>query len=158
MATTNSTVYAKQINPTMANRLTSPQSLSLNNRTFEFVYTMLGTETAGDVINLVKLPLGAIVDPTLSTVVNDGAATTLTIDVGDDDVLGVGTAADADRYCDGISVASAGITRFDSIASAARLTPYALGGDAAITLTWATVGTPVAAKKLTFRIVYRIEA
>jgi hypothetical protein len=158
MATTNSTIYAKQINPTMANRLTSPQALSLNVRLFEFVYTMLGTETAADIINLVKLPLGAIIVPGLSSVTTDGIATTATIDVGDDDVLGVGAAADPDRYADGLNVAAAGVDLFDANACAARLTPYALGADAVITLTWATMDTPVAGRKLTFRIAYRIEA
>lgn len=158
MATTNSTVYAKQINPTMANRIADPNQTQTPVRFFEYTHTMLGTEAAADVLNLVKLPLGAIIDPTLSTMVNDGAATTATVDIGDDDTAGVGAAADGDRYCDGVSVAAAGIVRFDSIASAARLTPYALGADSIITLTWATMNTPVAGKKLTIRIAYRIQA
>lgn len=158
MATVNSTVYAKQINPTMANRITEPNSLQTPLRFFEYVHTMVGTEAAGDILNLVKLPKGAIIDPTHSTVVNDGIATTATIDIGDDDTAGVGAAADADRYADGLDVAAAGIDRFSDIAAAARLTPYALGADSIIQLTWATMNTPVAGKKLTVRIGYRVQA
>lgn len=156
MATSNSTLYAKQIDPTMGNRAT-PKQLCAKLFFAVIQYTMLGTEAAADVINLVKLPQGAEIDPTESTVVSDGVATTATIDIGDDDTAGVGAAADADRYADGLDVAAAGIDRFSDIAAAARLTPYALGADSIIKLTFATMDTPVAGKKLTFRIAYRLE-
>jgi hypothetical protein len=116
--------------------------------------TMLGTEAAADTVKLVKLPKGAMVDPTFSTIVNEALATTATIDIGDDDTAGVGAAADADRYADGLDVAAAGIDRFDSIAAAARLTPYVLGAESWIILTWATMNTPVAGRKATIRLAY----
>lgn len=117
-------------------------------------YTMLGTEAAEDKVRIVKLSERSMVDPTFCTVVSDGIATTATLDVGDDDVLGVGAAADVDRYADGLDVAAAGIDKFDSIAAAARLTPYVLGSEAWIEATFATLVTPVAGKKLVFRIGY----
>lgn len=156
MATFNSTIYAKQILPTLGNRMQSPLFL-LPVRVVEVIYTMLGTEAAGDVINIVKLPQGAIIDPSLSSVTTDGIAGTATLDVGDNDTAGVGAAADVDRYADGLDVAAAGVDKFDSIANASRLTPYALGADSIVTGTLVTLVTPVAARKLTFRIAYRIE-
>ena len=157
MPTFNSSIYAKQILPTLGNRLQAP-TFTLNVRTVEVIYTMLATEVAGDVINIVRLPQGAIIDPTLSSIVTDGIAGTATIDVGDDDVLGVGAAADVDRYADGLDVAAAGVDLFTANSAAARLTPYALGADSIIRATLVTLVTPVAARKLTFRIAYRIEA
>lgn len=154
--TRNSTTYAKQIDPTLGNRI-APRLL--NSKTFfaDLLYTMLGTEAQGDFINLLKLPEGAVIDPTLSSVVSDGIATTATLDIGDDDVLGVGTTADADRYADGLDVAAAGIDLFSANACAARLTPYALGADSLIICEFKTLVTPVAGKKLLFRIAYRME-
>jgi hypothetical protein len=157
MATTNSTVYAKQISPTMGNRIAGIVQTAAPVRIFEYVHTMVGTEAAGDILNLIKLPQGAIIDPSLSSVVSNGIATTATIDIGDDDTAGVGAAADADRYADGLDVAAAGVDKFDSIAAAARLTPYALGADSIIQLTWATMNTPVAGTKLTVRLAYRVQ-
>ena len=43
-------------------------------------------------------------------------------------------------------------------ACAARLTPYSLGADSVIRLLWATMNTPVAGKKLTIRLAYRVQA
>jgi len=153
MATFNSDVYAKQANPIMGNR--NPGIIE--NGALRFLvakYIMLGTEVAGDKINIGRLPQGSIVDPSHSTVVTDGIAGTATLDVGDNDVLGVGSVADVDRYADGLNVAGAGATRFDSIAAAARLTPYALGEDSIIIGTLVTLVTPVAGRILTFRIGY----
>lgn len=118
------------------------------------VVTMAGTEAANDTVKLIKLPKRAMIDPTASTVVSEGVATTATIDIGDDDVLGVGAVVDPDRYAAALDVAAAGVDRFDSIAAAARLTPYILGSESWIILTWKTMNTPVAAKKLIVRLGY----
>lgn len=158
MATKNSTVYAKQIDPTLGNRIIGPNQLQTPVRVFEYTHTMVGDEAANDILNLVKLPQGAIIDPSLSSVVSEGIATAATIDIGDDDTAGVGAAADADRYADGLDVAAAGVDKFDANACAARLTPYALGADSVIKLTWASMTTPVADKKLTIRLAYRVQA
>lgn len=155
MPTGNSAIYAKQLDPTLGNRLV-PRELCSKTFFADIAYTMLGTEAQGDFLNLCKLPQGAVIDPTLSSVVGDGVATTCTIDIGDDDVLGVGAAADADRYADGLDVAAAGVDQFDANACAARLVPYALGADSIIVMEWKTLATPVAGKKLLFRIAYRL--
>jgi hypothetical protein len=153
MATFNSDIYAKQANPILGNRNAGIRETG-RLLFLTATYTMVGTEAAGDKINIGKLPQGCIIDPSHSTVVGDAIATTATLDVGDDDVAGVGAAADVDRYADGLDVAAAGVDRFDSIAAAARLTPYVLGTDSIIIGTLVTLDTPVAGKKLTFRIGY----
>jgi len=61
---------------------------------------------ANDVINLIRLPDGAMVLPQLSKIIttgdpNDGA---FVVDIGD--------AADVDRYCDGADLAAVGIDEF----------------------------------------------
>ena len=153
MATENTDQAALQENPEIGSRA---QGLKISGLLLiaTSTYTMLGTEAAGDKINIVRLPMRAMVDPTHSTVVSDGIATTATLDVGDDDVLGVGAAADVDRYADGLDVAAAGIDKFDANACAARLTPYVLGSEAWIIGTLVTLVTPVAGKKLVFRVGY----
>ena len=150
MPTFNSTVYAKQLDPKMGNRVV-PTLLCARVQFAEIAYTMLGTEAAADVINLCKLPEGAKIVPGLSNVTGDGIATTATMDIGDTDDT---TAADVDRYADGLDVAAAGTDLFSAIAGVAQLTPYALQKDAIITATFATLNTPVAGKKLLFRIAY----
>ena len=119
-------------------------------------YTFDGTEAASDKVRLLKLPAGSIILPHMSLVTGDGIATTATVDIGDDDVAGVGAAVDADRYADGLDVAAAGIDLFSALATTtgARLTPYALGADSWIEATFATLVTPVAGKKLKFIITY----
>lgn len=153
MATENTDQAALQENPEIGSRA---QGLKISGLLLiaTSTYTMLGTEAAGDKINIVRLPMRAMVDPTHSTVVSDGIATTATLDVGDDDVLGVGAAADVDRYADGLDVAAAGIDKFDANACAARLTPYVLGSEAWLIGTLVTLVTPVAGKKLVFRVGY----
>jgi len=156
MATSNTTIYGKQIDPTMGNRLT-PRELCSKTFFADIPYTILGTEAQGDFLNLIKLPQAAVIDPTLSSVVTDGIATTATLDIGDDDDEGVGAATDADRYADGLDVAAAGVDLFSANAAAARLVPYKLSKDSIIKLEFKTLVTPVAGKKLLIRLAYRIE-
>lgn len=152
---TSSDIAAKQLDPKLGNRNQGLKQTAIV-LFATAIYTMLGTEAAADSFKIVKLPPRAMVDPTLSTVTSEGVATTCTLDIGDDDVLGVGAAADVDRYADGLDVAAAGIDKFDSIIAAARLTPYVLGSEAWIIGTFATLATPVAGKKLTIRLAYLI--
>jgi hypothetical protein len=153
MATFDSDIYAVQDVTTLRNR-NAERDQSAQVCFADVLYTMVGTEAANDVINLVRLPGGVKIDPTLSSVTGDGIATTATIDVGDNDVLGVGAVADVDRYADGLDVAAAGIDLFSANACAARLTPYVLGGESIIQAKFITLVTPVAGKKLRFRIAY----
>jgi len=153
MAQRDSNIAAVQAAPNIGSRL-DPINVTGLLLIATITVTMAGTEAANDTVRLIKLPKRAMVDPTHSSVVSEGVATTATIDIGDDDTAGVGAAADADRYADGLDVAAAGVDSFDSIAAAARLTPYVLGAESWIILTWATMNTPVAAKKLTVRLGY----
>lgn len=122
------------------------------------IYTALGTEAAGEKVRLFKLPPRAMVDPTISSIVNDGFATTATVDIGDDDDEGVGAAADVDRYADGLDIAAAGIDRYSDIAAAARLTPYVTSKECWCEMTFATLNTPVAGKKIVNRTAYIVVA
>lgn len=153
MATKNSDLYAVQIAPTLRTR-NNPVRENQPLRFIEAKYTMLGTEAANDLINIAVGFPGMVIDPSHSTVVSEGIATTATLDVGDTDASGVGAAVDADRYADGLDVAAAGVDRFDSIACAARLTPYTIASDCIIQAKFATLVTPVAGKVLRFRIGY----
>ncbi len=117
------------------------------------VYTMAGTEAVNDIIQIVLLGMGAIVSPE-STVANDGAATTLTIEVGDTDTVGGTVSADPKRYSDSVSVAVATttvptpFTGGTVVAAPAEITDDPVWIQAKIL----TVGTPVAGKVLVFRL------
>jgi len=117
-------------------------------------YTMLGTEAAADVINLIQLEAGTQILTHLSRTYSNAIATTATLDIGDLDALGVGTAADPDRWADGLDVAAAGWDLFSANSSAAQIVPYNLGSRAWVQCTFKTLVTPVAGKILTFWIVY----
>lgn len=153
----NSDIYPTMAAPAIGDRL-APTKVFGRFRQMVARYVMDGTEAANDIVNLGVLPKGAIIDPTLSSVVTDGIAATATIDIGDTDDAGVGAVADVDRYADGLDVAAAGIDLFSANACAARLTPYALGEEAIIQAKFITLVTPVAAKILEFRIGYFLPA
>ena len=157
MATKNSDLAALQETPNIGSRA---QGLKASGIILiaTATYTMLGTEAQNDLINICRLPPRAMVDPTLSSVVSNGIATTATLDVGDDDDEGVGAAADPDRYADGLDVAAAGVDQFDAIAAAARLTPYVTSKACWLQGKFATLVTPVADKLLVFRIAYIVVA
>lgn len=155
--TRNSVLAALQADPVIGSRaegLTASATALFANST----YTMLGTEAAGDFVRICKLPPRAQVDPTLSSVTSEGVATTLTIDVGDDDDTGVGAVADADRYADGLDAAAAGVDLFSANACAARLTPYVTSKECWLIAELKTLATPVAGKKLVFRVCYKVVA
>jgi hypothetical protein len=117
-------------------------------------YTMLGTEAAADTVKICRMAAGCVILPHASMVSSSGCAATLTLDVGDDDVAGVGAAVDADRYADGLNVAAAGEDLFSANACAALRTPYVLGADSWIIGLFATLSTPTAAGKLRFLIAF----
>jgi len=152
MATHNSTIAVKQASPSLGNR-NDPRYERGELRRVAGSYTMLGTEAQGDFLKLVNLPKGAMVIPHLSRVGHlSTLATTATLDVGDDDVLGVGAAADADRYCDGIDIAAAGVDAFAT--GVADATKYVLGADSWIIAEFKTLVTPVAGVILQWELYY----
>lgn len=114
-------------------------------------YTMLGTEAAADIIKLFLGMQGMTILPLQSYITSDGVATTCTIDVGDTDPT-----ADPDRYCAGANVAAANTRPLFSATGnpVAAVVPYTLVNNAWIQATFATLGTPVAGKKLRFCIAY----
>lgn len=120
----------------------------------QLTYTMVGTEAAADVVRLFLGKQGMNILSHLSQVYSDAIAATATLDIGDLDLLGVGAAVDPDRYADGLDVAAAGWDLFSANSSASQITPYYLGSDAWIEVTFKTLVTPVADKKLEFLVFY----
>lgn len=107
-----------------------------------------------DIIQLCKLPPGAILDPSLSTVWNELVHTALNLDIGCD-----GVTADPDRYADGIDCKAA--NALVSFASAgipvAQKTPYQTLAEVTVSATFAgTVTLNGTASKLIFNIAYWI--
>ena len=112
-------------------------------------YTLLGTETSGQTIQVTpNLPAGSVVVPSLCSVDCDDPGTTLTIDVGD--------STDADRYADGIALAAGGNIPFTGGVSA--VTPYRPSTGQAIIADIKAVSSLTADAVLTFNVVYRGKA
>lgn len=115
-------------------------------------YTLLGTEGAADIINLLELPEGASVVPQLSSVTcSADPGTTLTIDIG--------TAANADGFADGIVLSSGGQVAFTNTAIPADVAPTKLVADsgeknATVYATVASANTLTADVVLYFVIAY----
>lgn len=118
-------------------------------------FTVAGTEASGDIVRLWKAPAGTIILPHLCVVQAqvDVATTAFTVDIGDEDVAGVGAAAVVNRYTASLALAAPGAYAFGS-AAAAGLIWYRLGADAYITCKLTTVTLPLAGGKLVFGICY----
>lgn len=114
-------------------------------------YTMLGTEAAGEKINLLRLNQGATVMCHLSLITSSGIGTTCTMDVGDDDP----TAVQA-RYCAGANVAAANARVLFSATGnpVAAVAPYTVLQDCWLIATFLTLTVPVAGGKLRFLVCY----
>lgn len=116
-------------------------------------YTMTGNEAVNDVIQIVLLGMGAIVSPE-STVANNGAATTMTIEVGDTDTVGGTVSADPKRYSDSVDTGTATttvptpFTGGTVVAAPAEITDDPVWVQAKIL----TLNTPVAGKVIVFRL------
>jgi hypothetical protein len=146
MATLYTNYAAVQLAPTPITML-QPLEATPTTRVVQPVYTFTGAEAAADVIRVFQVPAGSIVIPHLSNVVSDAVATTATITVGDD---GLGSTLDADRYSTALNVAAAGVDAFTG--GAAATVPYQSTAEGWITVTLATLATPVAGKKLFFNL------
>lgn len=136
MATVYSTQATKQNDPKPKNMLDG-KTLTPNFTVIEVDYT-IGTTANADVLNLVKLPKGTIINPIYSWVVSDGdvAATSATITVGaNGDVDALSTALDID---------GAGRDQF------ALSAPVELTSESYVTATFAISGAVVAATVLKF--------
>lgn len=108
-------------------------------------YTMLGTEVAGEKVELCRLNQGACVMSHLSELTSDGIATTCTLDVGDDDPT-----ADQDRYCAAANIAANNARVLFSATGnpVAAVAPYVVAQDCWLIATFLTLTVPVAGKKL----------
>lgn len=167
MATTYTDIAANQVAganfPGPAGLVALPAGTGFNDPVKELgsstivtaVHTMLGTEAANDIIRIVLLGQGAVVDPVNSDVGNNGAATTLTISVGDTDTVGATVTADTKRYSDSISVAAdtSATTSLKFAGGTALNAPAEITDDPVwVQAKILTCGTPVAGKVLVFRL------
>lgn len=137
--------------PTGGN-ITKPGSLGGKVRTMVDTYTILGTESDGDVVQMgTKLPKGSfVVGQQLSC--NASVAATVTIDVGD--------AEDADRYMAGVDCSSAAINRIDEPDTGCGYEVDETDADnldSQILLTLNTMTTPVAGTIITLVTQYSYE-
>jgi len=122
------------LSPTRTNtsRLINPAQQSGKVEFAQCSYTLLGTEAATEIINLLELPKGAIVIPQLSSVACADPGTTLTLDIGE--------AADPDGIADGIILSSGGLVSMASTTSAYRApTPLTVDTGEFNTTIYATV-------------------
>lgn len=122
------------------------------------IYTALGTEAAGEIIELVDLPPGAVVVPALCSAGTEAdAGTAWVLDIGDDGSGGEAT-ADPDRYADGIVLSAVGEVGFNTPAFAAgNLAPYRSTNVNKVRATIVTATALNAGVKTLFNIVYRIK-
>lgn len=122
-------------------------------------YTLAGTETASDFINLVELPVSSIVIPEQCTVAHQDVGTELVFDIGDDD--------DPNRYALAVTCGTnEGLRAFvatgDATLPAQILTPYTIiqnetdAGNRMIKADITTATSLTASQKLVFRIVYHL--
>jgi len=115
-------------------------------------YTLTGSEAASDTIQLVDLPLGAVVVPQNSYCTCADPGTTLTLNVGD--------ASSATRYASGIVMSAGGQVGFASgTLPAAVATPYRIATTAnqRLVCTVASAATLTAAVVVVFTIAYRVK-
>jgi hypothetical protein len=138
MATVYTTQAAKQNDPHPKNLLTSQETTP--RQSVLLVDYTIGTTETGDVLNLIKLPKGAIINPIYSWVVSSGdvAATSATITVGAN--------GDADALSSALNIDGAGRDQF------ALNVPVTLTSESYITATFAISGAVVAATTLTFHL------
>ena len=115
-------------------------------------YTEPATQvmTTGDVIQMVKVPKGAIVNQHLSYIEWEDMGGTITVDVGD--------GADDDRYCSALAMGTAStttVTTFEEAKGAAVYgVEYEYTAADTIDLTCDTVTTPTASVTIKMHVFY----
>jgi|GEM_PF-4226314 hypothetical protein len=125
-------------------------------------YTMTGNEVANDAVYIARVPSGALVSPILSNMAPQAIATTATMSIGDTDTVGGTVAYDPARYSAAQDIHALNSTTGVAFSGGTVLTAVPsnpVSGAAGITDDWvwllgtfATLGTPVANKTITFRI------
>jgi len=155
MPTFNSTRYTAQIGAAGASPSAAfPLSKFITGkmRFATIPYTLVGTEAANDIINLVQLKEGAVVYPSSSRVVCEDPGTALTIDIG--------FASNDDALTDGLALTTAHDLTFTAggTATAQQYVPVALAhADRLIFATVKTATALTAGAKLLFLIAYADE-
>lgn len=155
MATFNSTRYGLQIGSAGASPAAGfPLSEYIGGKLrFAVIeYALAGTETANDIINLVRLKRGAVVLPSFSRIVHQDCGDALTLDIG--------FASNDDALCDGAALGTnAGDVTFTGAgsvtATAQQYNPATIAsGDEVIFATVKTATNLTAGAKLLFLIAY----
>lgn len=108
-----------------------------------------GSDAAGTVINLVKLPKGARILPISNLQIEAGQGATLSVKVGDNDAAG----ADDDRY---LAASVPGASAVNVVLGASALSLYKLQNEAWVQLTTGVVAL-TADKVIAAHIYYTIE-
>lgn len=118
------------------------------------IYTMTGNEVANDVINIARVPQGSYVDPVSGNVAAEAVATTCTLSIGDTDTQGGVGSYDPAAYSAPLNIAAGNTTvGFPFSGGTDLLKPSQIVDDWPFLIaTFATLGTPVAGKKIVFRI------
>lgn len=115
------------------------------------VVTTTADNDAADEIDLVELPLGAVVLPELSFIIvtDDMSSGAVTIDIGDSDTV--------DRYCDGANCAAVGTVQFLAPAIPdALLTEHRVTADTRlIKATMATMAATIEAGQFVVILAYK---
>lgn len=152
MATTYSDIANNQNSANFYDR-PEGQDVSADLQVANVLYTLVGTEVADDLFNLVKLPRGARLVTGLSHVEAENPGTALVIDIGDTD-----STADEDRYSDGLTLSAGGHFGFSAggTVAAAETTPHTLESDCWIQAKVKTATSLIAAAKLRFTIAYTV--
>lgn len=113
-------------------------------------YVLSGSEASADVVQMVKVPKGAIVDIFHSYIKWEDCGTTFTFDVGD--------GSDDDRYCSGVVGGTASTTLTttfeESVAVGTFKAEFEYTAADTIDLTLDTVSTPTAAQTIKMWVFY----
>lgn len=105
MATFNSDVAAKQVDPIPDNMVNTPQ-VGGNGVPLEAIYTTTGTEVVNDLVRLFNLPEGFRPNAPDASVVNDGVG-------GTSAIISIGTASNPDSIAAALDITASGIDRAD---------------------------------------------
>ena len=129
MATVKAVNYTKGDNPYGSNQV----DVNLQYGKVRFIYDTYEAASLADasVIKVARLPKGAVVLPN-SFIVHDALGSGVTLALGDDDDT---DSADADRYLEATSAASAGVIQLNDAATCVDKVPYAVQKDCNLTCT-----------------------
>jgi hypothetical protein len=160
MPTYNTSLYNALVTPRAAGaRALAANTATGTINTAHCSYTLLGTETAGTIINLAILPAGTTPVPGLSKVTVSGSTSPGTL------ALNVGTATDDDGWAAAISLTNGGAVFCDAGTAPAvwantstPLAPDANSGNAAVFATLTSAASLVAGRVLSFTLAYKVGA